>query len=165
MKTSTWFYNYWLSQQHEDNDFFVYDEDDLEDIIDLLPDAIDLGIEKEIFNMKIQFEHFIQLSEAEAGNKKLSSYALKETPRSGTKSQIHIAINKVLGESSQVCEPKNPVIVASSIRVECWLHIAVNKVLGESSKVCEPKNPVIFASSIRVKCWLLKIGSLDSYLT
>ncbi|KAL8118966.1 hypothetical protein AgCh_016453 [Apium graveolens] len=83
MKISTWFYNYWLSQQHEDDDFFVYDEDDLEDIVDLLPDAIDLGIGKEICNMKTQFEHFIQLSEAEAGNKKLSSSALKESPGSG----------------------------------------------------------------------------------
>ncbi|XP_074356093.1 protein EARLY RESPONSIVE TO DEHYDRATION 15-like [Apium graveolens] len=82
MKTPTWFYNYWLSQQHEDGVFFVYDEDDLEDIVDLLPDAIDLGIEKEICNMKTQFEHFIQLSEAEAGNKKLSSSALKESPGS-----------------------------------------------------------------------------------
>ncbi|KAL8118978.1 hypothetical protein AgCh_016463 [Apium graveolens] len=82
MKISTWFNNYWLSQQHEDDDFFVYDDDDLEDIVDLLPDAIDLGIEKEICNMKTQFEHFIQLSEAEAGNKKLSSSALKESPGS-----------------------------------------------------------------------------------
>ncbi|XP_074337148.1 protein EARLY RESPONSIVE TO DEHYDRATION 15-like [Apium graveolens] len=59
MKTLTWFYNYWLSQQHENDDFFVYNEDDLEDIVDMLPNAIDLGIEKEIVNMKIQFEHFI----------------------------------------------------------------------------------------------------------
>ncbi|KAL8126456.1 hypothetical protein AgCh_013661 [Apium graveolens] len=63
--------------------FFIYDEDDLKDIINLLPNAIDLGTKKEILNMETQFEHFIQSSEAEAGNKKLSSCALNETPGSG----------------------------------------------------------------------------------
>lgn len=80
--TSTWFHNYWLSQQHEDDDFHGYDEDDLEDVVNLLPDTIDLGTEEEILNMETQFEQFIQSSEAEAG-KNSSSSALKETLGSG----------------------------------------------------------------------------------
>lgn len=80
--TSTWFHNYWLSQQQEDDDFHGYDEDDLDDIVNLLPHTIDLGTEEEILNMETQFEQFMQSSEAEAG-KKLSSSTLKETPGSG----------------------------------------------------------------------------------
>lgn len=80
--TSTWFHNYWLSQQREDDDFHGHDEDDLEDIVNLLPDTIDLGTDEEILNMETQLEQFIQSSEAEAG-KKSSSAALKETPGSG----------------------------------------------------------------------------------
>lgn len=61
--TSTWFRDYWLSQNQVE-DFFTGDDGFGDnDVIDLLPDSIDLGLDEEILNMEAQFEEFLQSSE------------------------------------------------------------------------------------------------------
>lgn len=65
--TSTWFHDYWVSQQQGDDDFYGNNQDDMADIVDLLPDSIDLGADEELMTMEAQYEQFIQSSEA--GNK------------------------------------------------------------------------------------------------
>ncbi|KAL3819742.1 hypothetical protein ACJIZ3_005647 [Penstemon smallii] len=67
--TSTWFKNYWLSQ-NQGEDIFGENEDlaDDNDVIGLLPDNIDLGVDDDILNMEAQFEEFLQSSETEYGN-------------------------------------------------------------------------------------------------
>ncbi|KAL8133384.1 protein EARLY RESPONSIVE TO DEHYDRATION 15-like [Apium graveolens] len=78
--TSTWFHDYWVSQQQAD-DFYGNNQDDMADIVDLLPDSIDLGADEELMTMEAQYEQFIQLSEA--GNKS-SLYAQNGMPAIGT---------------------------------------------------------------------------------
>ncbi|XP_042514604.1 protein EARLY RESPONSIVE TO DEHYDRATION 15-like [Macadamia integrifolia] len=48
VKTSTWFRDYWLSQHQEEASFInnsINDDDD--DIVNLLPDSFDLGVDEE----------------------------------------------------------------------------------------------------------------------
>ncbi|KAG8367853.1 hypothetical protein BUALT_Bualt16G0115800 [Buddleja alternifolia] len=61
--TATWFRDYWLSQ-HEGEDIFG-EEEDRNDVVQLLPDSIDLGVDEDILNMEAQFEEFLQSSEAD----------------------------------------------------------------------------------------------------
>lgn len=67
MTTSNWFHDYWLSQLPElSEDFSGYEEDDEfvdGDVVDLLPDSIDLGMDQEDLNMEAQFEEFLRSSE------------------------------------------------------------------------------------------------------
>ncbi|KAH6772172.1 hypothetical protein C2S52_005045 [Perilla frutescens var. hirtella] len=67
--TATWFKDYWLSQ-HQGEDIFG-DEADVNDVVGLLPDSFDLGVDEEILNMEAQFEEFLQSAEAQDyhGNK------------------------------------------------------------------------------------------------
>ncbi|KAK1380756.1 Dehydration-induced protein ERD15 [Heracleum sosnowskyi] len=81
--TSTWFHDYWVSQRQGDNDFYGNNEDDLADIVDLLPDSIDLAADEELISMEAQYEQFIQSSEA--GNMLLLLL------KSGLKSQVWYA--------------------------------------------------------------------------
>lgn len=60
--TATWFRDYWLSQ-HQGEDMFG-EEDNGSDVVELLPDTIDLGVDEDILNMEEQFEEFLQSSEA-----------------------------------------------------------------------------------------------------
>lgn len=61
--TSTWFRDYWLSQNQVE-DFFTGDDGFGDnDVIDLLPDSIDIGLDEEVLNMEAQFEEFLQSSE------------------------------------------------------------------------------------------------------
>ncbi|KAL1813515.1 hypothetical protein ACET3Z_023580 [Daucus carota] len=103
--TSTWFHTYWLSQQGENDDFHGCDEDDSEDIVNLLPDTIDLGTVEEFLDMETQFEQFLQSSEAEA-EKKSSLSASKETPGSGQEVDP-VELMKSLGLSNSFKE-KSP---------------------------------------------------------
>lgn len=70
IKTSTWFHDYWLSQQQEEDTFGGNDDDAFygNNIAALLPDTFDLGTDD---FLEAQFEEFIQSSESE-GNR--SSY-------------------------------------------------------------------------------------------
>ncbi|KAL2228197.1 UNVERIFIED_CONTAM: Protein EARLY RESPONSIVE TO DEHYDRATION 15 [Sesamum indicum] len=61
--TSTWFRDYWLSQ-HQGEDIFGA-EDEGNDVVGLLPDNIDLGVDEDILTMEAQFEEFLQSSEAQ----------------------------------------------------------------------------------------------------
>lgn len=64
--------------------FYGNDEEEFDgnDIADLLPDTIDLGIDEDFSSMEAQFEEFIQSSEIEQGNK-ASLSALKGMPENG----------------------------------------------------------------------------------
>lgn len=106
--TSTWFHDYWVSQQQGDDDFYGNNEDDLADIVDLLPDSIDLGADEELISMEAQYEQFIQSSEA--GNKS-SMYAQNGMPAIGTD---HAGLMRSLSmvNSYQERSPRSPVETA-----------------------------------------------------
>ncbi|KAK6127230.1 hypothetical protein DH2020_039029 [Rehmannia glutinosa] len=59
--TATWFRDYWISQ-HQGEDIFG-EEENGNDVVGLLPDTIDLGVDEDILNMEAQFEEFLQSSE------------------------------------------------------------------------------------------------------
>ncbi|GAB4843904.1 hypothetical protein Ancab_013868 [Ancistrocladus abbreviatus] len=70
--TSMWFRDYWLSQ-HQEADVFhgnYADTFDGDDIVDLLPDDIDVGVDEDVLNMESQFEEFIKST----GNKGINIY-------------------------------------------------------------------------------------------
>ncbi|XP_027072188.1 protein EARLY RESPONSIVE TO DEHYDRATION 15 [Coffea eugenioides] len=68
--TSTWFRDYWLSQNHVE-DFFGSEDDGYDyedtDVVDLLPDNIDLGMDEDDLTMEAQFEEFLRSSETGQG--------------------------------------------------------------------------------------------------
>lgn len=106
--TSTWFHDYWVSQQQGDDDFYGNNQDDMADIVDLLPDSIDLGADEELMTMEAQYEQFIQSSEA--GNKQ-SLYDQNGMPAIGTD---HAGLMRSLSmvNSYQERSPKSPVETA-----------------------------------------------------
>ncbi|CAH9062589.1 unnamed protein product [Cuscuta europaea] len=60
MNSSTWFHDYWLSQQEGaeyDNNY--------NDVVGLLPDNIDLDVDEDILNMEAQYEEFLQSTASE----------------------------------------------------------------------------------------------------
>ncbi|KAK1428876.1 hypothetical protein QVD17_17716 [Tagetes erecta] len=63
--TSTWFHDYWLSQQQDEDGFFGYTQDDLDltDIVDILPDSIDA--DEDTLTMESEYEQFLLFSELE----------------------------------------------------------------------------------------------------
>ncbi|XP_073062363.1 protein EARLY RESPONSIVE TO DEHYDRATION 15 [Primulina eburnea] len=90
VKTSTWFHDYWIGQhQGEDvfaeNDGFVGD-----DVIELLPDSIDLGVDEDILNMEAQFEEFLQFAESGHGNK-----AIKGVSENGSISNSEALVKSI----------------------------------------------------------------------
>lgn len=63
--TLTWYHDYWLNQQH-DNEGFYDDEFDGNDVVDLLPDAFDLDVnDDDDLSIEAQLEEFIKSSEAQ----------------------------------------------------------------------------------------------------
>lgn len=63
--TSPWYHNYWLSE-HQDGEAFSGNADnDIDNIVDLLPETFDLDAGDEFSNMEAQFEEFIKFSEME----------------------------------------------------------------------------------------------------
>ncbi|XP_075491162.1 protein EARLY RESPONSIVE TO DEHYDRATION 15-like [Primulina tabacum] len=69
VNTSTWFHDYWISQHQGGEDFAENDCFVGDDVIELLPDNIDLGVDEDVLNMEAQFEEFLQLAESGHGNK------------------------------------------------------------------------------------------------
>ncbi|KAJ9190601.1 hypothetical protein P3X46_001786 [Hevea brasiliensis] len=64
VKTSTWFRDYWLSQHPEGSfDGGVGDDDD--DVVDLLPEKLDVDFDEEYANLEAQFEELIVWNEEE----------------------------------------------------------------------------------------------------
>ncbi|KAL6539783.1 hypothetical protein OROHE_011554 [Orobanche hederae] len=59
--TATWFRDYWISE-HREEDIFG-EEGNVNDVVRLLPDSIDLGVDENILDMEAQFEEFLQSSE------------------------------------------------------------------------------------------------------
>lgn len=66
--TSTWYRDYWLGQHPEGFSDQAENELDCDDVVDLLPDSIDLNDGDDFTSMEAQYEEFIQFTEAE-GNK------------------------------------------------------------------------------------------------
>ncbi|XP_058737864.1 protein EARLY RESPONSIVE TO DEHYDRATION 15-like [Vicia villosa] len=64
--TLTWYHDYWLNQQHDDEGFYA-DEDEFDgnDVVDLLPDAFDLDVDDDDLSIEAQLEEFIKSSEAQ----------------------------------------------------------------------------------------------------
>ncbi|XP_047942366.1 protein EARLY RESPONSIVE TO DEHYDRATION 15 [Salvia hispanica] len=61
--TATWFKDYWLNQ-HQGEDIFG-EETDGNDVVGLLPDNFDLGIDEDTLNMEAQYEEFLQSAECQ----------------------------------------------------------------------------------------------------
>ncbi|KAI3838033.1 hypothetical protein MKW98_008984 [Papaver atlanticum] len=66
VKTSTWFRDYWLNSQEEEEGYF-FDENDKSEIAHLLPESFDLGIdeEDEFPNLEAELDDMVRSSEAE----------------------------------------------------------------------------------------------------
>ncbi|GAU17930.1 hypothetical protein TSUD_330540 [Trifolium subterraneum] len=62
--TLTWYHDYWVSQQNDDEGFYDDDEFDGNDVIDMLPDAFDLDVDDDL-SIEAQLEEFIRSSEAQ----------------------------------------------------------------------------------------------------
>ncbi|XP_071720763.1 protein EARLY RESPONSIVE TO DEHYDRATION 15-like [Rutidosis leptorrhynchoides] len=75
--TSTWFHDYWLSQQQGEDGFFGNAMNNFEndDIVDMLPDSIDT--DEDILSMEAQYEQFLHSSELEALNTSSVAFALQ----------------------------------------------------------------------------------------
>lgn len=80
--TSTWFHDYWLSQQQGEGGFFENTEDefDFTDIADLLPDSIDA--DEDTLTMESQYEQFLLSTELERRNAHAPN-AFKHVPTIG----------------------------------------------------------------------------------
>ncbi|XAR68458.1 hypothetical protein NMG60_11003572 [Bertholletia excelsa] len=108
--TSSWFRDYWLSQRQGEDGFYGNDEDELtgNDIADLLPDTIDLGIDDDFLTMEAQFEEFIQSSETGDVNKS-SFYAIRGVPENGFASDAEAMMRSLsLPKSLKEKSPKSP---------------------------------------------------------
>ncbi|MFX9848182.1 PABP-interacting PAM2 motif-containing protein [Acinetobacter baumannii] len=58
VNTSIWFRDYWLSQMQVED---VFGDDDVNDVVGLLPDSIDLDVDDDVLNMEAQFEEFLNM--------------------------------------------------------------------------------------------------------
>lgn len=89
--TSTWFHDYWLSQQQGEDGFFgnTYTPDayDSSDIADMLPDSIDT--DEDILSMEAQYEQFLLSSEMETANA-FSPNAYKQMPMNSKYGCTHL---------------------------------------------------------------------------
>ncbi|XP_021830044.1 protein EARLY RESPONSIVE TO DEHYDRATION 15 isoform X1 [Prunus avium] len=63
--TSTWYHDYWLSQQGEDG-FYDNAQGDFDNVADLLPETFDLDAGEDFSSLEAQFEEFLQLSQTES---------------------------------------------------------------------------------------------------
>ncbi|KAK9726043.1 hypothetical protein RND81_05G186500 [Saponaria officinalis] len=74
INSSMWFRDYWLSQRQETETLYGINQDNSvenSNVVDLLPDEIDLGIDEELLNMESQFEEFIKFSGSQLQESKL----------------------------------------------------------------------------------------------
>lgn len=63
--TLTWYHDYWVSQQQDDDEgFYAENGFDGNDVVDMLPDSFDLDAAEDLA-FEAQFEEFIQSSEAQ----------------------------------------------------------------------------------------------------
>ena len=76
VKTSTWFREHWFSQHQEQDTFDGYEDDD--DVVNMLPDSFDLGIDDELSNFGGLEEAIFHQADGCVGD-----YAPKERLRTG----------------------------------------------------------------------------------
>ncbi|XP_050114366.1 protein EARLY RESPONSIVE TO DEHYDRATION 15 isoform X2 [Malus sylvestris] len=66
--TSTWYHDYWLSQQGEDG-FYDNTQNEVDNVADLLPETFDLDVGDDFSSLEeSQFEEFLQMSHTEGKN-------------------------------------------------------------------------------------------------
>ncbi|KAB2631198.1 protein EARLY RESPONSIVE TO DEHYDRATION 15-like [Pyrus ussuriensis x Pyrus communis] len=66
--TSTWYHDYWLSQQGEDG-FYDNTQNEVDIVADLLPETFDLDVGDDFSSLEeSQFEEFLQMSHTEGKN-------------------------------------------------------------------------------------------------
>jgi len=106
--TSTWFHDYWLSQQHGEDGFFANTADDL-DVTDLLPDSLEA--DEETLAMEAQYEQFLLLAEMERTNAFAPS-SFKQMPTNGLQMESEVMRELTLSKSMKEWGPKSPVEVA-----------------------------------------------------
>lgn len=101
VNTSAWFRDYWLSQQHGDDDFGeVIDGFDANEVVEFLPENIDVGVDEDILNMEAQFEEFLQSSETE-------SKQVKGMPENGFSKNAEALVKNTSGTRQR--SPREPV--------------------------------------------------------
>ncbi|CBI17747.3 hypothetical protein VitviT2T_020455 [Vitis vinifera] len=110
VKTSTWFRDYWLSQHQDDENFEVNDGAD-DDVLNLLPETFDLGIDEESLDLEVQMEELIQLSETKEGTESASTVSKTgRKPVNGLKLETEALMKNLnLGNSPKGKSPKTPV--------------------------------------------------------
>ncbi|XP_076958249.1 protein EARLY RESPONSIVE TO DEHYDRATION 15-like [Bidens hawaiensis] len=83
--TSTWFHDYWLSQQQGEDGFFgnTQDDFDLSDIVDILPDSI--YADEDTLTMESEYEQFLMSTELE---RKHTSF--KQIPINGLELELKL---------------------------------------------------------------------------
>lgn len=110
VKTSTWFRDYWLNCQEEEEGYF-FDENDKSEIAHLLPESFDLGTdeEDEFPNLEAELDDMVRSSEAEDYKNQLAENSKR------LKNELEIdeaqALMKNLGlqKSSPRASSKSPV--------------------------------------------------------
>ncbi|OAY53454.1 protein EARLY RESPONSIVE TO DEHYDRATION 15 [Manihot esculenta] len=102
VKTSTWFRDFWLSQ-HPEGSFDGGASDD-DDVVDLLPEKLDVGFDEEFANLEAQFEDLIMWNEEEK--------EWKQQPLNGVKMDVKGALKELSipksGKERRVKSPANP---------------------------------------------------------
>ncbi|XP_073132094.1 protein EARLY RESPONSIVE TO DEHYDRATION 15-like [Henckelia pumila] len=72
VNSSAWFRDYWLSQQQGDDVLGeVMDGFDGNEVVEFLPENIDVGVDEDILTMEAQFEEFLQSSKTQIESKEM----------------------------------------------------------------------------------------------
>ncbi|KAM5577998.1 hypothetical protein ABKV19_008358 [Rosa sericea] len=67
--TSTWYHEYWLSQNQDEDGFYDNAQENNDNVADLLPETFDLDAGEDFSNFEAaQFEEFLQSSQTEGKN-------------------------------------------------------------------------------------------------
>ncbi|GAA0146175.1 hypothetical protein LIER_36267 [Lithospermum erythrorhizon] len=78
VKTSTWFHEHWLSENQMEDNFLESNEN----VVDLLPDSIDIGVDEDILNMEAMYEEFLMSTESGHANQS-TGFAAKAVQQNG----------------------------------------------------------------------------------
>ncbi|KAG6413675.1 hypothetical protein SASPL_126389 [Salvia splendens] len=149
--TATWFKDYWLNQ-HQGEDIFG-EETDGNDVVGLLPDNFDLGIDEDTLNMEAQYEEFLQSAEGQNYHESKAAIGITDSGEKPPSNYSIIGFEQECdaGEDSEHAEGERLLVATRGDEV------------GEACKDCEPKvQPSIHpATSLRSKAcrgWVCKPG-------
>ncbi|KAI7726598.1 hypothetical protein M8C21_025172 [Ambrosia artemisiifolia] len=92
VKTSTWFHDYWLSQQQQGADGSYGNTADDCDIVDMLPDSIDT--DEDQLAMEAQYEQFLHTSWMESVNA-FGSPVYQQMPSNGLGTEAETLIRSL----------------------------------------------------------------------